>query len=926
MAIKTKAELRELFKTGATPTGQSFSDLIQTIISQVNDNQADENGAVRTSFNIIEPIRADVKPSEYPMGTTEFITEFDKSEYEDYIATYPSLDKLSNGSIAVRTFRDVDGMCLQQVDNVADGKFVAAFYRICLASTDEWLELTQGTNFENFMGNLYDFTSSEFFEFDGQTGNLNLTNIANQLIDSETLTVNNNGKLVVTETGGRGPQGERGEMGPQGEQGERGIPGVAGPQGIAGSTGAKGDPGEPGPQGAMGLTGATGSEGPRGRDGVAGPQGIQGATGETGPQGDVGPMGDSFKVVKSYATVEELNNDFNNPLIEEGAFVIISSDTPDTDEDNARVYVKGATEYRYIATFRGIRGERGPQGYQGLQGMQGERGIQGPQGIQGFAGSQGPRGEQGPPGINGRGIENLGTAELLTEDKTVYGSINEVFLSGNNVKNQTVNALLSRHLESTVTNESSWSDIQRGIRDIPSGGVNGRQVMYRQLQSEPLSLGDFGKVFTIGNQSIATLTATDVNNTFHRFGDAVPIGKNRILTANNYDTTNGYITIRLLEVKNNVVTTVSSLNVNTSAGIGDAYKLAKLSDIHVGIVHNKQNSAGFLIRSIYINGNVLSISSGNKNISNSTNEMYGVSVANLVPDKMVYVASISGNISIRACRRDTSDTSGVVLESNYQIVPGNSNMHTNVSVVRRTDTHVYLVVSYASGGTNDILSYVTLTYNIANANFTVNSPGRQLGTSTESLNQSSRSHKVYGWSYKGKHYAIFMYNNSFANNILLMARVELDNNNNVIEGTRIVMSMSEIAGSGYASYSGSVQQVNHTAEFISDHEMTVIFRANDNMVRSVTINLEDMTSKDLHVLFNGNNFVHHLVSVRTNDYQFVYRHSNSASTSNGRRIAFSCYQPYTLARNSIEGDTIAGVVTGVATYPNEIELTRPLLT
>ena len=63
----------------------------------------------------------------------------------------------------------------------------------------------------------------------------------------------------------------------------------------------------------------------------------------------------------------------------------------------------------------------GPQGIQGPAGPQGEQGLQGEMGPQGIQGPAGPQGEQGV-------FDMEKSYEILeTEDKTVIGSINEVY-------------------------------------------------------------------------------------------------------------------------------------------------------------------------------------------------------------------------------------------------------------------------------------------------------------------------------------------------------------------------------------------------------------------------------------------------------------------------------------------------------------------
>ena len=234
------------------------------------------------------------------------------------------------------------------------------------------------------------------------------------------------------DTGPQGPQGEKGDIGPQGPQGEKGDTGPQGPQGIQGE---KGDTGDTGPQGPQGEKGDTGDTGPQGPQGIQGEKGDTGNTGPQGPQGQKGDKGDPFTVRKTYASVADMEADFSGSDTSEGDFVVIASDVE--DEDNAKVFVKGATAWVFITDMSGAQGIKGdpctvevgtvstlpvgnpatvtntgtsvnavlnfgiPQGPQGPQGEKGEKGDTGPQGPQGLQGEKGDTGDTGPQGPQG---------------------------------------------------------------------------------------------------------------------------------------------------------------------------------------------------------------------------------------------------------------------------------------------------------------------------------------------------------------------------------------------------------------------------------------------------------------------------------------------------------------------------------------------
>lgn len=139
-------------------------------------------------------------------------------------------------------------------------------------------------------------------------------------------------------------------------------------------------------------------------NGAKGDTGATGATGETGPQGPQGiqgvqgPQGDPFSIYKTYASISAMNADKSN--VAEGKFVIISSNV--NDEDNAKLYVKGSSDFSFITDLSGATG------------------IQGPQGIQG---EQGPTGATGATGATGKGISSIaktGTSGLVDTYTITY--------------------------------------------------------------------------------------------------------------------------------------------------------------------------------------------------------------------------------------------------------------------------------------------------------------------------------------------------------------------------------------------------------------------------------------------------------------------------------------------------------------------------
>lgn len=127
--------------------------------------------------------------------------------------------------------------------------------------------------------------------------------------------------------------------------------------------------------------------------GTLGFKGAKGDKGDTGPAGPQGPKGDAFSVAKTYASIEEMNADYENADIPIGSFVVIS--TPDVDNaDNAKMFVKNDTQYAFVTDLsgaQGIQGPAGPAGEKGAKGDPGEKGDTGPAGAKGDTGQRGNR-------------------------------------------------------------------------------------------------------------------------------------------------------------------------------------------------------------------------------------------------------------------------------------------------------------------------------------------------------------------------------------------------------------------------------------------------------------------------------------------------------------------------------------------------------
>lgn len=170
---------------------------------------------------------------------------------------------------------------------------------------------------------------------------------------------------------------------------------------------------------------------------------VHGAAGATGAQGPQGPQGEPFAIGETYATIAAMNADAAN--VEEGTFVIITSASGAEDEDNAKLYVKGASSFEYITDLSGAQGIQGigiksivSDGIvSGIAGQGGTRQISiyltndtnntNPIQVQFQDGAKGDTGATGATGATGNGISSIsktGTSGLVDTYTISYTDAN----------------------------------------------------------------------------------------------------------------------------------------------------------------------------------------------------------------------------------------------------------------------------------------------------------------------------------------------------------------------------------------------------------------------------------------------------------------------------------------------------------------------
>lgn len=134
----------------------------------------------------------------------------------------------------------------------------------------------------------------------------------------------------------------------------------------------------------------------------------------------INAVGDAFVIVKTYPSIQAMQDDYNNPEVKTGQFVMIDTGDVENEEDS-RLYLKGDTEWKFISDLSGAQGIQGLSAYQvavqhGFEGteaewlisLKGEKGETGPKGDKGDTGEKGATGERGPQGLQGeRGLQGI---------------------------------------------------------------------------------------------------------------------------------------------------------------------------------------------------------------------------------------------------------------------------------------------------------------------------------------------------------------------------------------------------------------------------------------------------------------------------------------------------------------------------------------
>lgn len=133
----------------------------------------------------------------------------------------------------------------------------------------------------------------------------------------------------------------------------------------------------------------------------------------------INAVGDAFTIVKTYSSVQAMQDDYNNPEVKAGQFVMIDTGNVENEEDS-RLYLKGNTEWKFISDLSGAQGIQGLSAYQvavqhGFEGTEDEWLIS----LKGEKGDPGEKGEKGDPGSDAS-VTKQNVEAVLTGDITSH--------------------------------------------------------------------------------------------------------------------------------------------------------------------------------------------------------------------------------------------------------------------------------------------------------------------------------------------------------------------------------------------------------------------------------------------------------------------------------------------------------------------------
>lgn len=131
----------------------------------------------------------------------------------------------------------------------------------------------------------------------------------------------------------------------------------------------------------------------------------------------INAVGDAFVIVKTYPSIQAMQDDYNNPEVNKGQFVMIDTGDVENEEDS-RLYLKGDTEWKFISDLSGAQGIQGLSAYQvavqhGFEGTEDEWLIS----LKGDKGETGPKGDPGSDvSVTKQNVEAVLTGDITSHN------------------------------------------------------------------------------------------------------------------------------------------------------------------------------------------------------------------------------------------------------------------------------------------------------------------------------------------------------------------------------------------------------------------------------------------------------------------------------------------------------------------------------
>lgn len=244
----------------------------------------------------------------------------------------------------------------------------------------------------------------------------------------------------------------------------------------------------------------------------------------------INAVGDAFTIVKTYSSVQAMEDDYNNPEVKTGQFVMIDTGDVENEEDS-RLYLKGDTEWKFISDLSGAQGIQGLSAYQvavqhGFEGtedewlisLKGEKGETGPKGDKGDTGEKGATGERGPQGLQGeRGLQGVqgeqGEKGDPGSDASVTKQNVEAVLTGDITSHNHDSRYISKSNTSTYTPTADYHPATKKYVDDTVAAVDVTEQISGKADKTYVDSKLDTKVDKISGKQLSTNDYTDEDKT-----------------------------------------------------------------------------------------------------------------------------------------------------------------------------------------------------------------------------------------------------------------------------------------------------------------------------------------------------------------------------------------------------------------------------